>query len=197
MAGETSGKIREAFRARGHDAWSCDFLPADDQSPYHLQCDMRDAILDDLWDLLIAHPTCTFLSRSGLHWNKRTPGRQEQTEQALDFVRWLMALPIVKVIENPIGCISTRIRKPDQIIQPWYFGHDASKATCLWIDKPLRKLSHTKIIEPRYVNGLPRWGNQHDSGQNSVPDRKGRWKERSETYSGVAEAMANQWSRVK
>lgn len=148
------------------------------------------------WDLMIAHPPCTYLCNSGLHWNKRVSGRQEQTEKALEFVRLLMDAPINKIaIENPIGCISTKIRKFDQIIQPWQFGADASKATCFWL-KNLPKLFPTKIIEPRIVNGKKRWSNQTDSGQNKLPPSPDRWKIRSTTFLGVAEAMAEQWGNT-
>jgi hypothetical protein len=190
---ESSGKVREAFRRRGFDAWSCDLLPADDASPYHYQADLR-LVVGLGWDALIAHPPCTYLCSSGLHWNKRVPGRDALTEEALDFVRWLMALPIPhKAIENPIGCISSRIRKPDQIIQPWMFGDDASKATCLWLEG-LPTLVPTNVVEGRVVNGRRRWANQTDSGQNKLPPSADRWKLRSETYDGIADAMADQWS---
>ncbi len=195
IACETSGRSREAFRRLGHDAWSCDLLPADDGSKYHFNVDMRE-VVDFGWDLLVAHPTCTYLCRSGLHWNKRVPGRQEKTEEALDFVRWIMGLPIDRIgIENPIGCISTRIRKPDQVVQPHQFGDDASKATCLWL-KNLPTLAPTKLVAPRIVGGRQRWANQTDSGQNKLPPSADRWKLRSETYQGIADAMAFQWGGV-
>jgi hypothetical protein len=153
-------------------------------------------ILDHDWDLMIAHPPCTFLCASGLHWNKRRPERAQQTEDALDFVRQLLDAPIARIaLENPIGCISTRIRKPDQTIQPHQFGHDASKATCLWL-KGLPPLASTDQIAPRLVDGRKRWGNQTDSGQNKLPPSADRWKIRSETYQGIADAMANQWSKL-
>jgi hypothetical protein len=191
---ETSGRVREAFRKLGNDAWSCDILPADDGSKYHHQCDLVELMKrDPSWDLGIFHPPCTYLSSSGLHWNKRVPGRQEKTDEALNFVRFLMALPIrMKAIENPIGCISSKIRKPDQIIHPYMFGDDASKATCLWLFG-LPKLTHTHMVKPRMVNGLPRWSNQTDSGQNKLSPSADRWKLRSETYPGIANAMADQW----
>lgn len=145
IACEFSGIVRSAFRARGHDAWSCDLELAEDGSPFHYQCDVYD-LLGEGWDLMIAHPPCTYLSVSGLHWNGRVPGRTEKTEEALEFVRWLLNAPIPKIaLENPISCISSRIRKPDQIVQPWMFGHDASKATCLWL-KGLPKLAPTKLM---------------------------------------------------
>lgn len=185
VACEYSGRVREAFRKLGHDAWSCDIIPADDNSPYHYQCDVRE-VLDKGWDLMIAHPPCTYLASSGLHWNKRIAGRQEKTEEALEFIQLLMNAPIERIaIENPIGCISSRIRKPEQIIQPWQFGEDASKSTCLWL-KNLPKLEPTKIIKKE------RYANQTASGQNNLPPSKDRWKLRSTTYQGIADAMANQ-----
>lgn len=145
------------------------------------------------WDLMIAHPPCTFLCSSGLHWNKRRPERAEQTESALLFVRQLLEAPISKIaLENPVGCISTRIKPYSQKIQPWQFGHDASKATCLWL-KGLPPLRPTHRIEPRYIDGRPRWGNQTDSGQNRLGPSEDRWKLRAETYAGIAAAMAEQW----
>jgi hypothetical protein len=161
------------------------------------------------------HPDCTYLTSSGLHWNKRVPGRAALTEKAIDFVKRLMALPVkLKATENPIGYLSTRIRKPEQIIQPWQFGEDASKATCLWLDN-LPTLKHTKIIEPMYgccgekfdlslgkygcrhchgENKAKRvWGNQTPSGQNKLGPSEMRKELRSNTYLGIAEAMAEQW----
>ena len=195
IACEFSGRVRDAFIAKGHDAISCDILPTDQPGP-HIQGDVRD-ILGGGWNLMIAHPDCTYLCSSGLHWNKRekgiAQGRPQKTEDALEFVKLLMDAPIPKIaIENPIGCISSRIRKPDQKIQPHEFGHDASKKTCLWL-KGLPILIPTKLIEPRIVNGLPRWDNQTDSGQNKLPPSKDRWKLRSATYQGWADAMADQW----
>ena len=188
---EYSGRVRDAFLAMGHDAVSCDLLPTDVPGP-HYQGDIRE-ILHDGWDLMIAHPPCTYLCSSGLHWNKRVPGRAQQTEEALDFVRMLLDAPIKKIaLENPIGCISSRIRRPNQTIQPYHFGHDASKATCLWL-KNLPPLRPTEMVEPRMINGKPRWGNQTDSGQNKLPPSDDRWKVRSETYAGIAKAMAMQW----
>lgn len=172
---------------------SCDLLPTDAPGP-HYQGDVRD-ILGDGWDMMIAHPPCTFLCGSGMHWTKRGLRDPQLTEDALDFVQLLMTAPIPMIaIENPISVISSRIRKPDQIIQPWQFGHDASKATCLWL-KGLSPLVPTEIIEPRIANGRKRWGNQTDSGQNKLSPSKDRWKKRSETYQGIAEAMGDQWGR--
>lgn len=195
---EYSGVSRRAFTALGHDVISADFEPAEDDSPYHYQGDVFDLIDDMQFDLAIFHPPCTYLSVSGLHWNKRgimVDGRPraELTEEALDFVRRLMAVNIHRIaIENPISCISTRIRKPDQIIQPYQFGDDASKATCLWL-KNLPKLKPTQFIEPRLVNGKQRWANQTDSGQNKLPPSEDRWKDRSRTYPGIAAAFASHW----
>ncbi|MFZ9732768.1 MAG: hypothetical protein ACO3BA_05320 [Schleiferiaceae bacterium] len=195
VACEYSGRVRDAFRAAGHDAWSCDLLPCDADPAYHIQGDVVP-LLGQGWDLMVAHPPCTYLCSSGLHWNKRVEGRQAKTEAALDFVRTLLSCPIPRVaIENPVGCISTRIRKPDQTIQPWQFGHDASKATCLWL-KGLPLLRPTAIISPRMVDGKPRWANQTDSGQNRLGPSADRWKIRSETYSGIATAMAQQWGTL-
>ena len=192
VACEFSGVVRDAFREAGHDALSCDLLPG---TGNHYQGDVTD-ILNEGWDLMIAHPPCTYLSSSGLHWNNRVPGRQEKTENALDFVRLLLAAPIPRIaLENPVGCISSRIRKPDQTIQPYQFGHDASKATCLWL-KNLPLLQATEYIEPRIVDGKKRWSNQTDSGQNRLPPSENRWKIRSETYTGIAKAMAEQWSQL-
>ena len=150
VACEYSGRVRDAFRAAGHDAWSCDLLPCDADPEWHIQGDVVP-LLGQGWDLMVAHPPCTYLCSSGLHWNKRVPGRQAKTEQALDFVRTLLSCPIPQVaIENPVGCISTRIRKPDQTIQPWQFGHDASKATCLWLKNlPLLKAESSNVIAPK------------------------------------------------
>jgi len=192
VACEYSGTVRDAFRLKGHDAWSCDLLPTEADPAYHHQGDVL-TILGDGWDLMIAHPPCTYLCSSGLHWNKRRPGRAALTEEALAFVTMLLDAPIAKIaLENPIGCISSRIRKPDQTIQPWQFGHDASKATCLWL-KGLPPLAPTRLIEPRLINGRKRWGNQTDSGQNKLPPSADRWKLRSATYQGIADAMADQW----
>ena len=191
VACEYSGAVRDAFIRAGHDAMSCDLLATDAAGP-HYQGDVAD-VIGDGWDLMIAHPPCTYLCASGLHWNKRRPERAQQTVKALAFVQMLLDAPIERIaLENPIGCISTRIRKPDQTIQPWQFGHDASKATCLWL-KNLVPLTPTQTIEPRMVAGRKRWANQTDSGQNRLPPSADRWKIRSETYQGIADAMATQW----
>ena len=191
VACEYSGRVRDAFAARGHDAMSCDLLPTDAPGK-HYQGDIFD-VIDDGWDLMIAHPPCTYLCSSGLHWNKRIDGRQALTDDALTFVQRLLDAPISRIaLENPIGCISSQIRKPDQTIQPYQFGHDASKSTCLWL-KNLPVLTPTELIAPRIVAGKRRWANQTDSGQNKLPPSADRWKIRSETYAGIAAAMAAQW----
>jgi len=192
IACEYSGVVRDAINERPEwHAVSCDLLPTEAPGDHYLG-DVLD-IIDQDWDLMIAHPPCTYLCSSGLHWNKRRPERAEQTELALEFVQKLMDAPIPHIaIENPVGCISTRIRKYDQAIQPWEFGHNASKKTCLWL-KDLPELTPTKLIEPRIVNGKKRWANQTDSGQNNLPPTKDRWKIRSATYTGIASAMAEQW----
>ena len=142
---------------------------------------------------MVAFPPCTYLCSSGLHWNKRRPERAAQTEDALDFVRYLMSSGVPRIaIENPVGCISTRIRKPDQYVQPHQFGDDASKKTGLWL-QGLPLLTPTGNVAPRMVNGRPRWANQTDSGQNRLAPSADRWKKRSETYQGIANAMAQQW----
>jgi len=192
IACEYSGAVRDAFIRAGHYAASCDLLPSESPLGDHYQCNVLD-IIDHGWDLMVAHPPCTYLSSSGLHWNKRRPEREQMTKYALQFVSQLMEVNIPRIaIENPIGCISTQIRKPDQIIKPYQFGHDASKNTCLWL-KGLPLLRPTQFVEPRLVNGKSRWANQTDSGQNKLTPSPDRWKIRSETYTGIAKAMAEQW----
>lgn len=252
VACEYSGTVRDAFASRGHDAMSCDLLPTE-RPGKHYQGDIRD-VINDGWDLMIAHPPCTYLSVSGIHWNNRGRG-WEETEKALDFVRLLLDANIPRIaVENPVSIISSRIRKPDQIIQPWQFGHDASKKTCLWL-KNLPKLEYYypdcfpprgwervmcaadmlecdccgesycpehedhyadcpcigpheedpgegvtfkqvdgALFATRKIPAPPmRWGNQTDSGQNKLPPSDDRWKLRSTTFSGIAEAMAITW----
>jgi len=198
IACEYSGRVRDAFIARGHDAMSCDLLPTDAPGP-HYQGDVFD-IINDGWDLMVAHPPCTYLSVSGMHWTTRGLRDPQLTEDALAFVQRLMDAPVERIaVENPISVISSRIRKPDQIISPYQFGHDASKKTCLWL-KNLPLLTATQMVEPRIVitpSGKPakRWGNQCDNyGQDKLPPSADRWKLRSATYQGIADAMAAQWS---
>lgn len=191
---EYSGTVRDAFIRAGHDAMSCDLLPSEAPGP-HYQGDVFD-IINDGWDLAIFHPPCTYLSVSGMHWTTRGLRDPKLTEDALDFVQRLMGCKIPKwALENPVSIISSRIRKPDQVIHPYEFGHDASKKTCLWL-KGLPALRGTSYIEPRIVDGKKRWANQTDSGQNKLPPSADRWKIRSATYKGIAEAMANQWSKL-
>lgn len=191
IACEFSGIVRDAFLRHGHDAMSCDLLPTESPGPHH-QGDVLE-ILNDGWNMMIAHPPCTYLSSSGLHWNKRVPGRAEKTEEALAFVLALMEADIPRIaVENPVGAIGSRIRKADQYIHPHQFGHDASKTTGLWL-KNLSPLVPTHAIAPRMVDGKPRWANQTDSGQNRLGPSADRWAKRSATYPGIAEAMASQW----
>ena len=191
VACEFSGTVREAFAARGHDAWSCDVLPTEIPGQ-HFQGDVL-SVLHDGWDLMIAHPPCTYLASSGLHWNTKRPERAAMTEAAMRFVLELANCHIPRIaIENPIGCLSTRWRKPDQIIQPWQFGHDASKATCLWL-KGLPCLQPTNVLPG---GKTARRANQTASGHNKLPPSADRWKQRSVTYRGIADAMADQWGAL-
>lgn len=177
VACEYSGRVRDAFIQAGHEAMSCDLLPTEQHGP-HYQGDVRD-VIGDGWDLMIAHPPCTHLAVSGSRW---FADKQAEQAEALDFVRMLMAAPILRIaIENPVSVISSRIRKPDQIIQPWMFGHGETKATCLWL-KGLPKLTPTNVVEGR------------EAKVHRMPPGPDRWKNRSRTYPGVAIAMAQQWS---
>jgi site-specific DNA-cytosine methylase len=195
VACEYSGTVREAFRARGHEAISCDLLPSERPGPHH-QGDVTTLIYQHHWDLMICHPPCTYLSVSGMHWTARGLRDPKLTEDALDFVRLLLDAPIDRIaLENPVSVISSRIRKPDQTVQPYHFGHDASKATCLWL-KNLPPLRPTGFMEPRIVDGRKRWGNQTDSGQNKLAPSADRWKDRSRTFEGIAQAMADQWGHA-
>jgi len=191
VACEFSGTVRDAFRARGHYAMSCDLLPSetsdDDyengvhyEDDVHYQGDVRD-ILNCGWDLMIAHPPCTHLAVSGARWFK---DKVQEQDEALDFVRLLLDAPIPRIaLENPISVISSRIRKPDQIIQPWQFGHGETKATCLWL-KGLPKLVPTEIVDGR------------EARVHRLPPGPDRWKLRSITYPGIARAMAEQWGSL-
>ena len=178
VACEFSGVVRKAFAKHGHDALSCDLLESE-QPGKHYRGDVRD-LLDRDWDLMIAHPPCTHLAVSGARWFAER--RSEQAE-ALDFVRELMAAPVPQIaIENPISVISSHVRKPDQIIQPWQFGHGETKATCLWL-KNLPRLEPTNIVKGREQRVF------------RTPPSPDRWKSRSRTFEGIAEAMAVQWGR--
>lgn len=191
IACEYSGVVRDAFIKKGHNAISCDLLPTESPGPHH-QGDVLEYLKED-WDLIIAFPPCTYLCSSGMHWTTRGFRDPQLTENALEFVSKILNNDCPKIaIENPIGCISSRIRKPDQIIQPWMFGDDASKKTCLWL-KGLPKLTETNIVKPKIINGKKIWGNQTPSGQNKLGPSKDRAKIRSKTYQGIADAMADQW----
>lgn len=217
VACEESQAVTIELRKLGHQAFSCDLEPCSGGHPeWHLQEDAISVAYGFDWDMMIAHPPCTYLSVSGLHWNKRNPERAKKTIQALGFVQKLMDAPINKIaIENPVSCISSRIRKPDQIIQPYEFGEDASKKTCLWL-KNLPLLEPTEYVEGRLVccgveldeslgkYGCPnccgdniakrRWANQTNSGQNKLAPSPERAKLRSKTYKGIAKAIAEQWT---
>ena len=179
VACEFSGTVRDAFIRKGHEAMSCDLLPTEAPGP-HYQGDVRN-ILNDGWDLMIAHPPCTHLAVSGARWFK---DKQKEQVEALEFVQTLLDAPIEKIaLENPVSVISSKIRKPDQIIQPWQFGHGETKATCLWL-KGLPLLTPTNIVEGR------------EAKVHKMPPSKDRWKLRSVTFQGIAKAMANQWGDV-
>jgi hypothetical protein len=176
---EFSGRVRRAFRSLGHDAFSCDLLPSEDGSEFHIQGDVIP-LLAQGWDLAIFHPPCTHLAVSGARWFK---DKQKEQAEALTFVRLLMDAPIPKIaIENPISIISSKIRKPDQIIHPWMFGHGETKATCLWL-KNLPLLTPTSIVAGR------------EAVVHKMPPGPDRWKNRSRTYQGIADAMADQYSK--
>ena len=199
IACEYSGSVRDAFIKQGHDAMSCDLVPTDSPGP-HYQGSVFD-VLNDGWDMMIAHPPCTYLAVSGNRWlyNKdksRNEERWKNREEGLDFVRALMNAPIDKiVIENPVSCISSEIRKPDQIIQPWQFGDEAQKTTCLWL-KNLPKLKPTKIVGKgefvTFKSGKkhPAWYAEAFAKAKTKAERQ---KLRSKTFQGIADAMASQW----
>lgn len=176
IACEFSGIVRDAFKSKGHNAWSCDLLPSEREGN-HIQGDVLN-ILDDEWDMMIAHPPCVHLAVSGARWFKK---KQKEQKEAIDFFMALVNAPIPRIcVENPISIMSTRYRKPDQIIQPWQFGHPETKATCLWL-KGLPKLQPTNIVKGR------------DNRVHREPPSKDRWKNRSRAYPGIANAMADQW----
>jgi site-specific DNA-cytosine methylase len=192
-----SGRVREAFRARGHDAWSCDLLPAEVWSPFHYQGELRHCLADMIswggWDLVIAHPPCTYLTNSGERWMKDNPERQEKRRLAVEFVQWIMDLPYPRIaVENPVGHLSSAIRKPDQIIQPYHFGHLERKTTCLW----LKNLPPLKRTDDKTAEAMALPPAERDR-VHWMPPSKDRWKERSRTYTGIAEAMAEQWGALE
>ena len=178
---EFSQVVTRAFRDKGHEAYSCDLLPTEGNPAWHFQEDILELLKRERFDLAIFHPPCTHLAVSGARWFK---DKKAEQEEALSFVEALLCAPIEHIaLENPVSIISSRIRKPDQIIQPWQFGHGETKATCLWL-KGLPKLEPTNIVEGR-ENRIHR-----------MPPSPERWKNRSRTYQGIAEAMAEQWGEV-
>jgi hypothetical protein len=210
---ERSGVVRRAFRAAGHDAWSCDLVPAADGDPHHLQCDVL-SVLDDGWDMALFHPDCTFFTNSaawafrdpdydrwpgiGYH-QKIRPGtltgaaRRAARNRDAAFVVRLVNCPIPRIaIENPHGWLARLLGPASQVIQPNQFGDDASKATCLWL-YDLPPLQPTAAVAPRWINGRPRWANQTDSGQNRLSPSDTRAMDRAATYPGIADAMVKQW----
>ncbi len=221
IMGETSGRTRRAFQRFDHHVVSCDLLPSEDLCGneligWHHQGDVRDILYSYHWDLMIAHPDCTYLTNSaawalkdGPYHQKVKPetlvgaARRKAQVDALDFVRLLMNAPIEKIaIENPAGVIGTKITPASQFIHPWQFGDDASKLTGLWL-KNLPLLEPTLIINPRVVEWprgsgkfVKRWANQTDSGQNNLPPSVDRWKDRARTYQGISDAFANQWGNL-
>lgn len=194
VACEYSGRVRQAFRALGHDAWSCDVLESEDASPFHIQGRVEAVLMDgpiqaNQWDLMIAHPPCTYLTNAGARW---WPGRQQEQADALEFVRMLMDAPIPRIaLENPPGRIGSQIRKADQYIHPWQFGHMETKTTGLWL-KNLPKLKPTNIVHDE-MHKLPAHQKHRVHWMKPGPDR---WKERSRTYEGIARAFAEQWSQL-
>lgn len=207
VACEYSGRVRDAFLKAGHDAMSCDLLPTESPGP-HYQGDVLE-ILGDGWDMVIAHPACTYLTCSaewaygdGPYHQKVKPGtlvgqaRRDARDEAIEFVKKLWDSAEKVVIENPVGCLSTRWREPDQIIQPYEYGDDGSKKTCLWL-KNVDPLVPTGLYPPRLAKSgkgyALRWGNQTDSGQNRESPSEDRWKVRSTTWQGWADAMGQQW----
>lgn len=190
IACESSGTVREAFRKLGHEAYSADLLPADDNSKYHIQGDALKLINNPAWewDLIIMHPPCTHLAVSGARWfkQKRADGRQQAgIKLFMDFVNAAEKRGAMWMAENPVSIMSTHYRKPDQIIQPWQFGHGETKATCLWLGGGLTKLIPTNIVEGR------------EARIHKMAPGPDRWKERSKTYAGIAQAMAEQWGVLK
>jgi site-specific DNA-cytosine methylase len=181
VACEYSGRVRDAFRRHGHDAWSCDLLECEADPRWHYQAPVED-LLATGWDLMIAHPPCTHLAVSGSrHFHRK----QREQAEALDFVRLLMAAPIDRwCIENPVSVISSAITPPQQIIQPWQFGHGEVKATCLWL-KNLPLLKSMQVVEGR------------EAKVHRMPPGPNRWKDRSRTYQGIADAMGLQWGSSK
>ena len=190
IACEYSGIVRDAFTIKGHDAWSCDILPTDNPNGNHYEGDVKDILYND-WDLIIAHPPCTYFANSGVRWLYEKPNRWAELDKSAEFFNLFLDHPCEKVaIENPVihkhALKLINNRKYTQTIQPWQFGHDASKRTCLW-------LKNLPLLEPTKIVKKARYSNQTPSGQNNLGPSAKRWKIRSETYIGIASAMANQW----
>lgn len=187
VACEYSGRTREAFRRLGHDAWSCDLLPSEDDSEFHIQGDVLGVIENNQWDLMIAHPPCTYLCNSGVSWLYKIEERWEQMREGAEFFKALMDAPIERIaIENPIMhkyVVEIIGRRQDQLVQPWQFGHGETKATGFWL-KNLPPLEPTNIVEGR------------EQRLHRLPPSPDRWKERSRTYQGIADAMAEQWGKI-
>ena len=216
VACEFSGIVRDAFRAKGHDAWSCDLLPCDSDDTWHFQQDVLEILYDDCWDMLIAHPPCTYLANSGVSWLHKKEGRWQKMVEAAIFFRTMLCADIKKIcVENPVMhkyALEHIGQKHSQTIQPYQFGEDASKRTCLWL-KGLPLLESTGWADWKHYRcrcgaifeaelgkygccdwaAKPLWGNQTKSGQNKLPPSKDRAKLRSITYPGIAKAMADQW----
>jgi site-specific DNA-cytosine methylase len=189
VACEYSGIVRDAFRAKGHHAWSCDIIECESDPTFHIQCDVLDILYQD-WDIMIAHPPCTHLAVSGARWFTEGKKPWSLQEEALDFVRKLMAAPIHRIcIENPVSVISTKIRKPDQIVHPYMFGHPEQKTTCLWL-KNLPSLKETNNVKEEMM----KLSRKERERIHLIAPSKDRWKERSRTFTGIAQAMAEQWS---
>lgn len=186
VACEFSGVVREAFRDRGHDAWSCDILPSMDNSKYHIQDDVINH-LDDGWDLMIAHPPCTFICSGSMNWINRESGRKEKMFTSIDFCKLLINSNIEKIaMENPIGRLSTLYRKPDQIFRVWEFGEMYKKDVCLWL-KNLPKLKTKTTLKPEHLKTFDFWSSERYT--------KSGGSKKSITFKGVATAMAEQWGK--
>lgn len=188
VACEFSGRVREAFKEKGHYAMSCDLLPTEIEGN-HYQGNVLD-ILDDEWDLMVCHPPCTYTALSGMHWTQRGLRDPKLTDEAVDFAVALIESGIPKVcLEQPMSVLTKRYRKHDQVIQPWQFGEDAQKKTCLWL-KGLPPLEETEYVPPTQYGLIWKYANQSPSGCNSLRNKQ----DRSRTFVGIARAMAEQWS---
>lgn len=190
VACEFSGIVRDAFAARGHDAWSCDLLPTE-RDGQHIQADVLKVVSWG-WDLIVAHPPCTYLTIAANGWHARRPEREPLRVKAADFFMRLYNAPAPRIaVENPVGVMSSRFRKPDQVVQPHWFGHPERKATCFWL-RGLPPLLPTNKVEPEAVKGVSPKGKKYYA-MNWLPQSKDRWKIRSRTFQGIADAMAEQW----